>query len=72
MCFLFNFCLESNEVGASMVVHTSVPFGIKYLETDKDEVQTIIMEHLRNLVPNLPEPASIKCQRWRYSQVTWV
>ncbi len=55
-----------------MVVHTSVPFGIKYLETDKNEVQDIIMEHLRNLVPSLPEPASIKCQRWRYSQVNYL
>ncbi|XP_072051376.1 renalase-like [Amphiura filiformis] len=61
---------ESSELGASMVVHTSVPFGIKYLETDKNEVQGIVMEHLRNLVPNLPEPASIKCQKWRYSQVS--
>ena len=60
---------ESSNLGASLVVHTSVPFGIKHLETEKSEVQTIVMEHLRNLVPSLPEPASIKCQKWRYSQV---
>ncbi|XP_070544414.1 renalase-like [Ptychodera flava] len=61
--------VESDSVGPSMVVHTSVPFGLKYLETDKDEVQPLVMRHLKEVFPDLPEPASIKCQRWRYSQV---
>ncbi|XP_074647635.1 renalase-like isoform X2 [Tubulanus polymorphus] len=55
--------------GASMVVHTSVPFGIQYLESDKDDVQPIILDHLKTLLPRLPEPSEIKCQKWRYSQV---
>ncbi|XP_071808431.1 renalase-like [Asterias amurensis] len=62
--------VDSSKQGPSLVVHTSVPFGIKYLETDKDEVQSIIMQHLRQLMPDLPEPAKVKCQRWRYSQVS--
>lgn len=62
--------VESPDHGSSMVVHTSVPFGMRYLEKDKEEVQPIIMEELNKLFPDLPEPISIKCQKWRYSQVS--
>ncbi|KAJ8022431.1 Renalase [Holothuria leucospilota] len=54
----------------ALVVHTSVPFGIKYLETAKEEVEPLILNHLDKLVPNLPAPVRTKCQRWRYSQVS--
>ncbi|XP_075891287.1 renalase isoform X2 [Nelusetta ayraudi] len=56
-------------LGPSLVVHTSVPFGLKHLERDKEEVQPIILEELYKLLPDLPQPTSIKCQKWRYSQV---
>ncbi|KAL0984129.1 hypothetical protein UPYG_G00137480 [Umbra pygmaea] len=62
--------LESPECGASMVVHTSVPFGIKHLEETKEEVEPIILQELNKLLPHLPQPDSIKCHKWRYSQVT--
>lgn len=62
--------IESPDVGPSVVVHTSVPFGIEHLECDMEKVQKLILEHLRDVLPGLPEPASIKCHRWRYSQVT--
>lgn len=55
--------------GPSMVIHTSVPFGLEHLEKDKDEVQPIILQELDRLLPGLPQPISIKCQKWRYSQV---
>ncbi|KAM4623696.1 renalase isoform 2-T2 [Polymixia lowei] len=60
---------ESPGCGPSMVVHTSVPFGLKHLEQDKEVVQPIILEELNKLLPGLPQPASIKCHKWRYSQV---
>lgn len=63
------FLAESPDVGPSVVVHTSVPFGIEHLECDMEKVQKLILEHLRDVLPGLPEPASIKCHRWRYSQV---
>lgn len=56
-------------LGPSLVVHTSVPFGLEHLERDKEEVQPIILEELYKLLPDLPQPTSIKCQKWRYSQV---
>ncbi|XP_044034906.1 renalase isoform X2 [Siniperca chuatsi] len=55
--------------GPSLVVHTSVPFGLKHLEEDKEDVQPIILQELHKLLPGLPQPISIKCQKWRYSQV---
>lgn len=57
-------------LGPSLVVHTSVPFGLEHLERDKEEVQPIILEELYKLLPDLPQPTSIKCQKWRYSQVS--
>ncbi|CAM4594000.1 unnamed protein product [Caretta caretta] len=62
--------IESSEFGPSVVVHTSVPFGIAHLEWDKEKVQPIILDQLENIMPGLPKPTSIKCQKWRYSQVT--
>ncbi|XP_027132878.1 renalase isoform X2 [Larimichthys crocea] len=55
--------------GPSLVVHTSVPFGLEHLEKDKEEVQPIILQELYKMLPGLPQPISIKCQKWRYSQV---
>ncbi|XP_073452453.1 renalase isoform X3 [Aquarana catesbeiana] len=62
--------VESSDIGPSLVVHTSVPFGVEHLEQEKDEVQHVILKHLETMLPNLPKPKSVKCQKWRYSQVT--
>lgn len=56
--------------GPSLVVHTSVSFGLENLEKDKGDVQAIILEELNKLLPALPPPVSLKCQKWRYSQVS--
>ncbi|KAL9846538.1 renalase isoform 2-T2 [Geothlypis trichas] len=61
---------KSPEIGPSVVVHTTVAFGREHLDSDPEEVQQIILSHLHRIVPSLPKPSSIKCQRWRYSQVT--
>lgn len=62
---------ESKDFGPSVVVHTSVPFGVQHLEEEKDAVQNIILEELEKVMPGFPQPDSIKCQKWRYSQVRW-
>ncbi|XP_040922639.1 renalase [Toxotes jaculatrix] len=56
-------------LGPSLVIHTSVQFGLEHLERDKEDVQPIILQELHKLLPGLPQPISIKCQKWRYSQV---
>ncbi|KAJ7324185.1 hypothetical protein JRQ81_017205 [Phrynocephalus forsythii] len=60
--------IESPDIGPSVVVHTSVSFGKEYLEWDKGKVQPLILDQLKEIMPDLPKPASIKCQKWRYSQ----
>lgn len=56
-------------LGPSLVIHTSVPFGMEHLENDKEVIQPIILQELHRLLPDLPQPISIKFQKWRYSQV---
>ena len=58
------------EIGPSLLIHTSVPFGIKHLEMDMNEVSHVIMSHVKRLIPGLPEPVNSRCLRWRYSQVS--
>nr|XP_047925147.1 renalase isoform X3 [Anser cygnoides] len=60
--------IESPEIGPSVVVHTTVTFGSEHLDSDPAEVQQLILSHLESIVPSLPKPASVKCQKWRYSQ----
>ncbi|XP_042647392.1 renalase isoform X3 [Tyto alba] len=60
---------KSPEIGPSVVVHTTVMFGSKHLDSDPAEVQQLILSHLERIVPSLPKLASIKCHKWRYSQV---
>ncbi|XP_068162426.1 renalase [Antennarius striatus] len=55
--------------GPSLVVHTSVPFGLEHLEDNKEDVQPIILQELYQLLPDLPQPIATKCQKWRFSQV---
>uniref|UniRef100_A0A8C2GAJ1 Renalase, FAD-dependent amine oxidase n=1 Tax=Cyprinus carpio TaxID=7962 RepID=A0A8C2GAJ1_CYPCA len=62
--------LALKNCGPAVMVHTSVPFGIQHLEEEKDAVQPNILEELEKVMPGLPQPDSIKCQKWRYSQVT--
>ncbi|NWR71981.1 RNLS Renalase, partial [Centropus unirufus] len=62
--------IESAEIGPSVVVHTTVMFGSENLDSDLTEVQQLILSYLESVMPSLPKPASIKCQKWRFSQVT--
>ncbi|XP_053441238.1 renalase isoform X1 [Nycticebus coucang] len=62
--------IESSEIGPSLVIHTTVPFGVTYLEHSIEDVQELIFQQLENILPGLPQPIATKCQKWRYSQVT--
>uniref|UniRef100_A0A4W5MPF4 Uncharacterized protein n=1 Tax=Hucho hucho TaxID=62062 RepID=A0A4W5MPF4_9TELE len=64
-------CAKSAECSPSMVVHTSVPFGVKHLEEAKEQVEPIILVKLNKPLPGLPQPDNIKCQKWRYSLRGW-
>nr|XP_048294811.1 renalase isoform X2 [Myodes glareolus] len=62
--------IESSEFGPSLVIHTTVPFGVTHLERSEEDVQKLISQHLDTILPGLPLPVATKCQKWRYSQVT--
>ncbi|XP_017897022.1 PREDICTED: renalase isoform X1 [Capra hircus] len=62
--------IESSEIGPSLVIHTTVPFGVTYLEHSIEDVQELIFQQLENILPGLPQPVATKCQKWRHSQVT--
>ncbi|KAL5011244.1 hypothetical protein ScPMuIL_011673 [Solemya velum] len=59
----------SQQCCPSLLVHTSVPFGLKHLEQDKLAVQSEIIQELKEVWPKLPEPCEVKVQKWLYSQV---
>jgi len=55
--------------GWSAAVHTSVPFGLANLESEMSSVQEQMLQHVKSVLPDLPDPIAIKPQKWRYSQV---
>ena len=55
--------------GRTLLIHTTVPFGLEHLEEEKDEVQSMILESLERLIPGLPPSSHSHIIRWRYSQV---
>lgn len=58
--------------GSSLLLHTSVPFGIKHLEEDKEEVKALMMQRASELIQAPPHPIHSHVVRWRYSQVSQV
>ncbi|GAB1610008.1 renalase-like isoform X1 [Argonauta hians] len=61
--------LTDSTSGESILVHTSVPWGVSHVEESKDEMGVEILGHMRELYPGLPQPDFIKGHKWRYSQV---
>ena len=61
---------DPSDVSPSLLVHTSVPFGLEHLEADKDDVcSNIVLPRLRKLIPALPPHVAVKNHKWRFSQV---
>ncbi|XP_076460055.1 renalase-like [Babylonia areolata] len=61
--------IDASSTGPSVVVHTVVPFGLKHIDEDKEKVKDIVMAEVTRHLPDLPPPAEVKSQKWRYSQV---
>mmetsp|Transcript_118871 Transcript_118871/g.236848 ORF Transcript_118871/g.236848 Transcript_118871/m.236848 type:complete len:406 (+) Transcript_118871:41-1258(+) len=61
----------AQELGPSVVVHTTVPYGLKNAETSRETVQATILEHLHRLLPELKglQPVESKLIFWKWSQV---
>ncbi|ROT61390.1 putative renalase isoform X2 [Penaeus vannamei] len=54
----------------SVVIHTSVPFGKAHVEKTPEQVQPMLVKRVKEMFPEWPEPNFIKCQKWRFSQVS--
>lgn len=61
--------VSAEQSGATLLVHTSVPFGIMNLEVEKEEVKGLVCRVVDQLIPSLPTPSHSYLLRWRYSQV---
>ena len=54
----------------SMVVHTTVPFGLDNINCNIDSIcYNVVLSRLRQLLPQLPASLSVEPYRWQYSQV---
>ena len=67
---IINHFLSDNQGQVSIIFHTSVPFGIKHVEKTPDDVKPLMLDAIKKLFPEWPEPTSVKCQKWRYSQTS--
>lgn len=57
------------KVGRTLLIHTSVPFGLKHLEEEKGKVESLILQTLSKLIPGLPQHTYTHIICWRFSQV---
>ncbi|XP_076069546.1 renalase-like isoform X2 [Oratosquilla oratoria] len=61
---------NTGQPGPSVIFHTSVPFGKAHLDKTPEEVKGILEQKVKEMFPEWPQPKEIKCQKWRFSQVT--
>lgn len=58
--------------GCALVVHTTVPFGVRHAEETEADALKIALEYMRGLLLaenlTLPEPVEVRCLRYSYSQ----
>lgn len=53
----------------AVVFHSTVDFGLKHVEETNSNMESVLLSHAKSMFPNWPEPTSVKCHKWRYSQV---
>jgi len=58
-----------NDAPTSIIIQTHREFAASNFGLTKEEMEPILYKHVMELMPELPTPASVKCHRWRYSQV---
>jgi len=53
----------------SVLVHSTVPFGLQNIEATPEEIKPALVSAVRGMFPQWPEPADVKSLKWLYSQV---
>lgn len=66
--------IQENKVGlpdvkSSVIFHTSIQFGEKYKTADDEITKSILIEHVRRLFPEFPDPIEVRHHKWDYSQI---
>lgn len=63
--------VAANEKIYSLVVHTTVQFGLDNINCNIGNVcHNVVLPRLRKLLPQLPSSLFVEPYRWRYSQVS--
>ena len=60
---------ERSDVPSSILVHSTVPFGLKNINKTHEEMKPIMLKALLEMFPNLPTTEDQKSLKWLYSQV---
>jgi len=62
---------NSYECGPTLLLHTGVPYGIKTMEEDRSQVESLMLQKLENQLQGFSsfQPLRTKMIKWRYSQV---
>lgn len=56
---------QQNEDTFTLLVHTSVPYGVANMETNNDEILATVKKSLKKLLPFLPTEQELILHRWR-------
>jgi len=57
------------DLPTSVVVHTTVPFGIQNIKATPEEMKPTLLAAVSQMFPEWPEPEDVKSLKWLYSQV---
>jgi len=60
---------EKTNIPGSILVHSTVPFGLKNINRSHEEMKPVMMKALKEMFPNLPSTDDQKSLKWLYSQV---
>ena len=60
---------ERTDIPGSILVHSTVPFGLKNINRSHEEMKPVMMKALQEMFPNLPSTDDQKSLKWLYSQV---
>lgn len=60
---------NSPESMCAVVFHSTVEFGLQHVEDSNSNMESVLLSHAKSMFPSWPEPTSVKCHKWRYSQV---
>jgi len=61
---------EKCESPTTLVVQSQVRYAKQNLARSKEDMAAPLLKHLKRILPYLPQPSSVHCHKWRYSQTS--